>query len=150
MFKTKTILIAIFTIGLAALAGDYSANKENVAIGGYDVVAYHTRAEAVRGSAEHSVVHGGTTFYFSNAANQQMFKASPQKYLPQFGGYCAFAVAMKKAKVPADPQTFKLRDGKLYLFFNDFYQGKPFNTMIPWNQNEKEMLGHAEENWKAM
>jgi len=76
--------------------------------------------------------------------------AEPKKYVPQFGGYCAFAMAMKSAKVPSDPKTFKLHDGKLYLFFNDYYQGTPFNTIIPWNADEQNMLSKANANWKTM
>ena len=70
--------------------------------------------------------------------------------MPQYGGYCAFAMAMKNAKVPSDPKTFKLHNGKLYLFFNDYYQGDPFNTIIPWNADERNMINKANTNWKTM
>jgi len=72
----------------------------------------------------------------------------PSAYQPVYGGYCAFAMAMKGAKVPSDPQTFKIRDGKLYLFFNDYYEGTPFNTIVPWNGNEAEMMAKTNTNWK--
>jgi len=49
--------------------------------------------------------------------------------------------------VPSDPETFKLRDGKLYLFFNDYYQGEPFNTIVPWNADEPELVRKANANW---
>ena len=122
-------------------------NADNIALGGYDVVAYHKANAAVRGSNEHTATANGATYYFSSADNQKAFQASPAKYLPEYGGYCAFAMAMKGAKVPSDPKTFKLHDGKLYLFFNDYYEGKPFNTIIPWNSDEKNMIAKADANW---
>ncbi len=125
-------------------------NAEHVALGGYDVVAYHSQHSAVRGSNEFTALVDGATYYFSNAANQSTFKANPAAYLPAYGGYCAFAMAMKGATVPADPQTFKFRDGKLYLFYNDYYEGKPFNTIIPWNGQEAEMLRKANANWQKL
>lgn len=60
-------------------------------------------------------------------------------YLPQYDGYCAFAVAKMNKKVAVNPETFRVDDGKLYLFYNDFWKGKPFNTIVPWLNNEAEM-----------
>ena len=54
------------------------------------------------------------------------------------------------SKVPADPETFRVDDGKLYVFFNDYYEGAPFNTIIPWLQNEEEMEKMAETNWESL
>ena len=130
--------------------GDVYATDQNVAINGYDAVAYFNQYAAVRGSNEHTVALDGTTYYFSSAENASAFKANPSAYKPVYGGYCAFALAMKGAKVPSNPQTFKIRDGKLYLFFNDYYEGKPFNTIVPWNGNEAAMVAKANTNWKNL
>ncbi len=124
--------------------------QKNVAIGGNDVVAYFTQNDAVRGSQKHTVLYRGVDYWFSNLENKNKFKASPTSFLPEYGGYCAFAMAMKNAKVPSDPNTFKLHDGKLYLFFNDYYQGEPFNTIIPWNADEKSMVNNADTNWEKI
>ena len=126
------------------------ATDQNVALNGFDIVAYFNQYDAVRGNSEHTVVLEGASYYFNSAENASAFKANPSAYLPAYGGYCAFAVAMKGAKVPSDPQTFKIRDGKLYLFFNDYYEGKPFNTIIPWNGSETEMIAKANTNWKNL
>ena len=146
-----SILMATSLMMMAG-AGDaqteFLADAEGVALGGYDAVAYHTTNSAVRGNKSFALEQNGQMFYFSNGENQKAFKDNPKKYAPQYGGNCAFAMAMKSAKVPSDPQTFKIRDGKLYLFFNDFYDGQPFNTVIPWNADEKEMLTKADANWK--
>ncbi len=124
--------------------------KDNVAINGYDVVAYFTENKAVRGSQTFAAIHKGINYWFSSAENRTKFQAEPDKYLPQYGGWCAFAMAMKDAKVPSDPKTFKLYNGKLYLFFNDYYQGAPFNTIIPWNAAEANMKIKADANWNKM
>jgi len=70
--------------------------------------------------------------------------------LPQFDGFCAFAVAKMNKKVPVNPETFRIDDGKLYLFYNDFWEGKPFNTIVPWLGHEAEMEKMAVKNWKTL
>lgn len=125
-------------------------SDQEVAIGGYDVTTYFTQHEAVRGAKAFSTQHNGATYYFTSDANRSLFLANPTQYLPEFGGYCAFAMGAKGAAVPSNPATFKLHDGKLYLFFNDYYEGNPFNTIVPWNGDEANMLTQAETNWKTM
>ncbi len=121
-----------------------------MAINGYDVVGYFTDARAERGSKNFSAAHKGVTYYFSNAEHKAAFLKNPDKYVPQYGGYCPFAMAAKNAKVASNPGTFKLYNGKLYLFFNDYYEGTPFNTIIPWNNDEANMKKNADKNWTAM
>lgn len=125
----------------------WNVNEHSVAIDGYDVVAYFDKHEAIRGSSDFQAAHDGATFYFENDSHRQAFLAGPSKYLPKFGGWCAFAVGAKKAKVKADPRTFKIYHGELLLFFNDYYEGKPFNTIVPWNQDEQAMYATAETSW---
>ena len=130
--------------------GKYNVNKDNVAIGGYDVVAYFTQNAALRGAQKHEAQHNGVKYWFASEANKQQFVADPEKYLPQYGGWCAFAMGMKGGKAPSDPNTFKLYNGKLYLFFNDYYQGAPFNTIVPWNGDEANLQKKADANWANM
>lgn len=130
--------------------GKYYTNKDNVAINGYDLVAYFTQNEAVRGSQKHEAVHNGVKFWFASEEHKNMFLANPQKYEPQYGGWCAFGLAANNAKVPSDPKTFKLYNGKLYLFFNDFYQGNPVNTIVFWNADEANLKNKADRNWRAL
>jgi len=125
-------------------------NKDNVAVSGYDVVAYFTQNKAVRGQQSHELTHAGVKYWFSSDAHKQAFAKEPQKYLPAFGGWCAFAMAMNNGPVPSNPATFKLYNGKLYLFYNDFYQGAPFNTIVPWNANEAELKKKADKHWNGM
>ena len=139
---TFFILITQFSFG----QNNINMDENNLAVKGYDVVNYFTQHEAVRGNSEHSATVDGATYYFTSAEHLKAFNEAPGNYLPQFGGYCAFGMA-QGANAPADPQTFKIRDGQLFLFYNDFYEGNPFNTIVPWNASEAEMLSKANANW---
>ena len=125
-------------------------NDQNVANKGYDMVNYFVTNTAERGTKQFSTSYGGATYYFVNQSNLDTFKEGPETYLPQFDGYCSFAVAKMNEKVPVNPETFRIDDGKLYFFFNDYYEGAPFNTIIPWLQNEGEMEKMAAVNWKTL
>lgn len=152
MKKLQTILMAVtfaFSMNHAS-AQNVAVNKDNVAINGYDVVNYFTTNTAARGSMSFSTTINGASYYFANEANLNAFKENPDKYLPQFDGYCAFAVAKMNKKVPVDPETFRVDDGKLYLFYNDFWEGQPFNTIVPWINNEAEMEKMAKTNWSTL
>ena len=131
-------------------AQSVNTDENKLANKGYDIVNYFTTNTAERGSVEFSASHKGATYYFVNAENLTAFKDSPGKYLPQYDGYCAFAVAKMNKKVLADPETFRIDNGKLYLFYNDFWDGKPFNTIVPWINNESDMEKMAETNWKTL
>jgi len=144
-------MIILILVGTnIAKAQNVNADENKLANKGYDVVNYFTSNSAQRGSMEFSTTNDGATYYFVNADNLKSFKANPSKYLPQFDGYCAFAVAKMNKKVPVDPKTFRIDDGKLYLFYNDFWEGKPFNTIVPWINNESELEKMAATNWKAL
>lgn len=145
------LMLAVAILSMSQISAQgVNMNKDKVANDGYDVVNYFTTNTAVRGSNEYTTAHSGATYYFANADNLNAFKASPAKYLPQYDGYCAFAVAKMNKKVPVDPETFRIDDGKLYLFYNDFWEGKPFNTIVPWLSNEADMEKMAEANWKTL
>ena len=150
---TLSIMAILFTTSLLfaqTTPGKIYTTQENVGIQGYDVVSYFTQNEATRGSKKFSSQYEGVNYWFKSAENKQKFEENPGKYVPQYGGWCAFAVGAKNAKVASDPETFKLYNGKLYLFFNDYMQGKPFNTIIPWNADEQKAKQMADANWQAM
>ncbi len=147
----KILMVAIVIMSVNSLyAQSVNTDENKLANKGYDVVNYFTTNTAEKGSVEYSTEHNGATYYFMNADNLNTFKANPKKHLPQFDGYCAFAVAKMNKKVPVDPETFRIDDGKLYLFYNDFWEGKPFNTIIPWINNESDMEKLAIKNWKTL
>lgn len=88
-----------------------------LALHGFDPVAYFEAGEPTRGDAKLASVHEGATYYFTSAANQKAFDASPAKYAPAFGGFCAFGVSVGK-KFDGNPYYWKISGGRLYLNLN--------------------------------
>jgi YHS domain-containing protein len=118
--------------------------EKKVAIQGYDAVAYFANKKPIKGKASLAVNHQGIVYYFATEANKKVFIASPNQYEPQYGGWCAFAMGDNGKKVEVNPETFKIIDGKLYLFYNAYFN----NTLTSWNKNEKALKTKAEANWK--
>jgi YHS domain-containing protein len=146
--KINLILAALFILGSAyaqeaALRRKNYNLEENLAIQGYDPVAYFTTAKAVKGKKENAYEYKGVTYWFSTAQNKDLFKSDPSKYEPQYGGWCAYAMGSSGEKVEIDPETFKILDGKLFLFYNAYFN----NTLKKWNTNEKELKKKADVNW---
>jgi YHS domain-containing protein len=150
VLKKMTVAIMVIIGMNIANAQSVNADENKVANDGYDVVNYFTTNTAERGSAKFSTTNEGATYYFINEENRDAFVENPSKYLPQFDGYCSFAVAKLNKKVPVNPETFRIDDGKLYLFYNDFWDGNPFNTIVPWLNNEAEMEKMAAANWEIL
>src|SRR3954451_10330679 len=115
-------VMMMFLISTVTFAQDVTSRQKQfnldngVAIQGYDAVAYMKQGKAVKGKKEFSVNQDGVDYYFSSEANKDEFKKSPAKYEPEYGGWCAYAMGSKGEKVSIDPATFKIVDGKLYLF----------------------------------
>lgn len=121
----------------------YNLEKSGLAIEGYDPVAYFTDHKAVEGKKEISTHYNGITYRFSSAKNRDLFNADPAKYEPQYGGWCAYAMGAAGEKVEIDPETFKVLDGKLYLFYNKLFN----NTLPKWNNDETQLKNNADRNW---
>lgn len=117
-----------------------------VAIQGYDPVAYFKQGRAVKGRKEFSSTYEGIIYHFASAGNKLLFINNPLIYEPQYGGWCAFAMGDTGDKVSINPSTFKIIDGKLYLFYNSFFN----NTLKTWNKNQKELNKKATINWKKI
>lgn len=144
------ILTFLFGISTAIFAQSTAAerikhfNLENgVAIQGYDPIAYFKQNRATKGTAKIFAKHLGVTYYFSSEENKIEFASNPSKYEPQYGGWCAFAMGDYGKKVEINPETFKIIDGKLYLFYNAYFN----NTLKSWNKDEKNFKAKADKNW---
>ena len=109
---------------------------------GYDPVSYFTGAAPVRGSEAITAPHRGETYRFISAANRDAFAADPEKYLPQYGGYCAWAVAQGKL-APGDPLVSRVVDGKLYLNVNRSIAAR-------WQQDIPGFIRSADANWPKL
>jgi YHS domain-containing protein len=129
----------------AAWAADkpiYTGFLSNLAVGGYDAVAYFTEHKPVKGDDRFSLEHQGAKWLFASAANRDAFAADPKRYAPQYGGYCAWAVS-EGSTASADPKLWKIVDGKLYLNYDAGVQQK-------W---ERDIPGHirkADQNWPSV
>lgn len=140
-------LVIAFTVsscGLIPTQATSSINAVNVdesrlAIKGYDPVAYFTEAKPVQGSSQFTAQHLGATYYFSSAQHQSLFEGDPEKYAPQYGGYCAFGVS-KEYKFDIDPQAWAVVDDKLYLNLNKKVQ-------VRWTENRDELIVDADTIW---
>ncbi len=128
----------------------YFSGKDGVAIQGYDVVNYHSQNSAAQGFEKFSVEYDNTVFYFKDKANQKTFKKNPEKYLPEYNGYCAFGLGKAQKQFPVDPESFKVVDGKLYLFFHGPIQGKMTNTLDLWNMDEVNLMNAADKAWETI
>ena len=139
-------LIILFTITISSLSAqtlDFNL-KKGFAANGYDVVAYFNN-EANEGDKRFTTSLDGIKYKFSSEENLKTFKNSPKKYLPQYGGYCAYAIAVKSDKVSINPKTFQIKDGKLYLFYNAWGT----NTLDLWRkENESVLKEKANKNWE--
>lgn len=145
--KTLTILFLLCTslvCGQTPAARITQFNlKKSIAIEGYDPVSYFDN-KPIEGKNEFKFTYKGVTYLFTNEANLAKFKTNPDKYEPAFGGWCAYAMGETGEKVKIDPETFKIVDGKLNLFYN--FWGN--NTLIDWNKNEAILKTKADQNWK--
>jgi hypothetical protein len=117
--------------------------KKNVALEGYDPVSYFDGVP-LEGNPDMTVVYKKLTYQFASLSNQAKFKLTPDKYEPAYGGWCAFAMGESGEKVKIDPETFKILNSRLYLFYN--FWGN--NTLVDWNKNEKKLMDAADHNWR--
>ncbi len=144
----KSIIIFIgLLIGFSSQAQqiDYSLDSGYIAEG-YDVTEYFNN-KTVKGSKSYTTTYDGAKFKFVSQANLDTFKANPSKYVPQYGGYCAYALATNGKKVDADPETFEIRDGKLYMFYNSWGT----NTFKKWKaENPTVLRPKADTNWEKV
>ena len=145
MNRIFTITILFISLSVFAQNENYNTRKGVIA-NGYDVVAYFSNT-AVKGNKKLSHTYDNVVFQFSTEENLNTFKANPKKYVPQYGGYCAYAIGVKGEKVGINPKTFEIRDNKLYLFYNSWGT----NTLELWlNENPEELKVKADKNWSSI
>lgn len=114
----------------------------NVAIRGYDTVAYHRQGKPVKGDARYSFEYNGAKWLFSSAENRDLFSANPGKFAPAYGGYCAYG-AGNGYLVKTEPEAFSIVDGTLYLNYN-------VNVSRKFQANLQERVELAEKNWPGL
>ena len=113
--------------------------KDGKAIRGYDPVAYFTEHKPVKGDDKLRYKWNNADWYFSSQKNLDLFKADPEKYAPQYGGYCAFGLS-NGYKAPTDADAWTIDNGKLYLNYN-------LDVREEWNKERKQRIEKADKNW---
>jgi len=146
LFLSTLLSLLVNPTIFAQVHAPHNLNKAGIAIDGYDPVAYFNQSKAIEGKKEWSVTIDGANYLFSNPQNATLFKADPSKYQPQYGGWCAYAMGATGEKVEVDPETFKVLNGKLYLFYNKFFN----NTLKSWNKDEANLKQKADANWQKI
>lgn len=148
----RKFLIGGISVGLFALHHDWrafggsrqrvSVDADNVAIRGYDTVAYFTDGKATKGSPDFEFEWQGARWRFASAVHRDLFTQRPESYAPRFGGFCAGAI-INGAFARPDPEAWAIVDGKLYL--NGDKQG-----LVEWKQDTAANIAKAQERWDAL
>ncbi len=136
---------ALSVLATAAAAGSpdvYTGRFSDLAVGGYDPVAYFEEEKPVKGLKEFEFVHQGATWRFASPDNLRRFMESPEAFAPQYGGYCAWAVAQGYT-APGNPKNWSVRAGKLYLNYDNGVQAK-------WLKDPEGFIKRADANWPAV
>jgi YHS domain-containing protein len=137
------ILVAAVPIAAQAKSPEiFTGLVKGVAVGGYDPIAYFTDKKPVKGKADISYSWKGATWHFASEQNRDAFKAEPEKFAPQYGGYCAYAVS-KGATAKGDPQVWKIVGGKLYLNLSKGVQST-------WEKDIPGNIKAADKNWPGV
>ncbi|MGK0176267.1 MAG: YHS domain-containing protein [Lentimonas sp.] len=127
-------------------AKEFSLSRKALALDGYDPVAYFQDGPT-EGSRQLSHTFKGVVYHFVNEENQKKFIEDPLKYEPQYGGWCAWAMSDGGGRTEADPESFKIIDGKLYVFYNGLFG----DTRSLWNEvsDDKKLIDQADGYWSG-
>lgn len=146
VIKSIFAALAVGMIAAPAAIADqdpvYTGRFSNVAVQGYDPVAYFTEGEATKGSSEYTTNYKGSEFRFSTQENLDSFLEMPSDYAPQYGGYCAWAVSQGYT-AKGDARNWKIVDGKLYLNYNRKIQTR-------WEEDIDGFISAADSNWPTV
>lgn len=124
----------------------YNTDDSKIALQGYSPVSYLDLGLAQKGLKEFKSEYDGLNYYFTSKEQKATFEKNPTKYLPQYGGYCAFGVYVG-AKFRVDPNKFLVKDGKYYLFLYDL----EVDAQQLWlDANHQELVAKANKNWKTL
>lgn len=135
------LLVGTPSVALAKKPEIYTSWRNNLAVGGYDVVSFHA-GKPVRGRADFSLDYKNAIWRFDTQANLDLFRVNPEAFAPQYGGYCAWAVAMGKL-APGRPDHWHVVNGKLYLNYSTRVKKR-------WDALRREFIRDANDNWPEL
>jgi YHS domain-containing protein len=153
----RTFLLLIFVLAAGSIVYGqsrlplqlrYDLSGESIGISGYDAVAYFPEGggKPVKGSIKIASQYEGVTYRFISEEHKALFDANPQKYLPMYGGWCAWAVGELGKRVDVDPESYQIHNGKLYLFYRD----TQLDTRALWLKDTNNLVAKAALNWKKL
>ncbi len=134
--------VALTSAFAAPQADPVNQDRSGVAIKGYDAVAYFTQSKPLKGSAEFTHKYNGATWWFASASDRDEFARNPEKYVPQYGGYCAYGVS-KGHTAPIDPEAWTIVEGKLYLNYSK-------GVKKTWSEAIPQYIEQANKNWPGL
>jgi hypothetical protein len=138
----RVLATGVLAVATAACAADPVYVKDGAALSGYDPVAYFTESRAVKGSPHFEHEWRGVRWRFESTAHRNAFAASPEKYAPQYGGYCAYAVS-RNYTAPGDPEAWKIVDGRLYVNYDK-------SVRALWEKELPEVIQRGDSHWPAV
>ncbi len=138
--KVLAMFVSLLFFSGCSVQGKKIYQTEQGALVGYDPVAYFLENKAVPGKAQFQTVRSNATWYFSSAKNQQLFAQTPEEYLPEYGGYCAYAMSYGLV-VSSDPKAFTIIDNKLYLNYSLAVREK-------WLKGSEKFIIQADTKWQ--
>lgn len=146
------LILPVFLVNLSYAQPEEASRRRNfntengVAMRQFDPVSYFNSSKPLKGTSKLNHHHKGITYYFANPENLEVFKKSPDKYEPAYGGWCAYTVAANGERVKVNPVSYKIINGKLHLFYNFSSD----NRLIKWNKgDESKLRSAANRNWVA-
>ncbi|QQX78796.1 YHS domain-containing protein [Shewanella sp. KX20019] len=139
ILKWTALLLSVVLVGCTSLAGEPTYQDKGVAVNGYDIVAYFTEQQPVKGKAEYSSQYNDVQWLFSSELNQTIFERDPQYYVPQYGGYCAYGMS-KGFVVDTEPSAFTILNNKLYLNYS-------LGVRETWLKDTAVYIERADKNW---
>ncbi|WP_025565019.1 YHS domain-containing (seleno)protein [Psychromonas sp. SP041] len=143
LIKSTLVSTALLASSFAFAANiEVNANNNDLAIKGYDTVSYFTEGTPTKGSDKYTAAYNGAIYHFASADNRDLFKEDPAKYAPQYGGFCAFGVALNQ-KFDTDPTAWHIKGDKLYLNLNKDVQKK-------WLTDVPGYLKQSQGNWTTI
>jgi len=142
--KKRILLTVILITGAVSLFAQKAEvfNLSEQAIRGYDPVAYFTEGKPVKGDEKFTFRWKDANWYFTSKQNLDLFTKEPEKYAPQYGGYCAYGMS-EGHKAPTDPNAWTIVDGKLYLNYS-------LKVKEGWVKNQKDRIDKADKNWPGL
>lgn len=145
MLKAISLFILVNSFAFAKV--NFFAN-DSILIDGYDPVSYIEANKALKGAKDIKIEYQGIQVYFSSNLNKMLFLKDPSKYLPAYGGWCAYALSKNQGLVEVDPRSFKVINGKTYLFYNSWF----VDTLVKWNeiQNDSLQIKLANKVWEIL